>query len=102
MSEELAIVPPLDTQRLAGLVFELAAQLHAERSRRMALEHALQSCGVLERDAVPAAAADVDCAQRSREAVEESVARLVRVITEGSDPQTPLRERASGAGKGGN
>lgn len=101
MSEELAIVPPVDTQRLAGLVFELASQLHAERSRRMALEHALEESGVLKRDAVPAAAVDPACAQRSREAVEASVARLVRVITEGSDPQTPLRERVGNVCKGG-
>lgn len=101
MSEELEIVPQLDTQRLAGLVFELASQLHAERLHRMALEHALERTGVLEHDAVSAAAEDSALKQQGREAVEESVARLVRVITEGDDPRRPLRMRGSGDDTGG-
>lgn len=86
----------LDAQRLAGLVFELASQLHAERLQRLALEHALQTAGLLDRESLDAAAAAQALRVHGREAVEASVARLMRVITEHSDPRTPLRGMQGG------
>jgi hypothetical protein len=86
-----AAAPALDTERLAGLVFELAAQLHAERLHRLALEHALVAAGVLPVAALQESAADPALRERGRREVEESVARLMRVITESADPRAPLR-----------
>jgi hypothetical protein len=83
--------PPLDTERLAGLVFELAAQLHGERLHRLALEEALVRAGVLTPEAVQRAADDPGLQACGRAAVEDSVARLLRVITERADPRAPLR-----------
>lgn len=83
--------PPLDTERLAGLVFELASQLHAERLHRLALEQALASAGALPEGALRAAAADPALVERGRQEVAASVARLMRVITESADPRAPLR-----------
>jgi hypothetical protein len=86
-----AATPSLDAERLAGLVFELAAQLHAERLHRLALEHALVAAGVLPDAALQDSAADPALRERSRREVEASVARLMRVITESADPRAPLR-----------
>lgn len=83
--------PALDVERLAGLVFELASQLHAERLHRLALEHALADAGVLHDAALRAAAAAPALRERGRREVEASVARLMRVITESADPRAPLR-----------
>ncbi len=83
--------PALDVERLAGLVFELAAQLHGERLRRLALEHQLERAGLLDPATLPAVAAASPVRERGRAAVEESVAALLRVICEHDDPRTPLR-----------
>jgi len=83
----------LDTQRLAGLVFEVASQLHAERLHRMALETALERAGVLQREAIAAIAGDPEFRRLGEAAVEESLAKLMRVITELADARRPLRDR---------
>jgi hypothetical protein len=85
------VTATLDAERLAGLVFELASQLHAERVHRLALESALVRAGVVPEAALQAAAEDPALRERSRREVEESVARLMRVITESADPRAPLR-----------
>lgn len=92
--------PPLDTERLAGLLFELCSQLHAERLHRLALEAALIDAGLLARDTLNGMAADRALRERGRQAAEESVARLMRVLTEGTDQRTPLRA-ASAPGQQG-
>jgi hypothetical protein len=90
------IAPGLDVDRLAGLVFELASQLHAERVHRLALERALAGAGVLPEGALRDAAADPALRERGRREVEESVARLMRVLTESADPRAPLRGSKGG------
>lgn len=92
MSIELPVAP--DTERLAGLVFELASQLHIERARRMALEAALVRGGIVAQATLDATADDAEFVRRSREALDESMAGLMRVLTEGPDPRTPLRAPA--------
>ena len=84
-------LPELDTQRLAGLVFELASQLQAERAHRLALETALARAGVLPPGAVAGLADDPELRAESRRAADESVARLLRVLTEQPDARRPLR-----------
>lgn len=86
MSENFGIPDP---ERLAGLVFELASQLHAERARRIALEHALVSAGVLTADAVEAAAPTARA--EASAALDRSIDGLLRVMAESADPRTPLR-----------
>ena len=71
-----------DTKRLSGLVFELSSQLHAERMHRIALEAALVRAGVLAPSAVERMSEDESVRDSGRRAVEESVARLMRVLTE--------------------
>lgn len=87
---ELAL-PELDTQRLAGLVLELAAQLQAERAHRLALEAALARAGVLPPGSAAALADDPALRAESRRAADESVARLLRVLVEQPDARRPLR-----------
>lgn len=84
-------VPPLDTDRLTGLVFELSSQLHAERLHRIALEMALAQVGVIEPATLQKMASDPALRELGRRAVEESVARMMRVLTESDDARAPLR-----------
>jgi len=85
---------PLDADRLAGLVFELASQLHAERSRRIALELALERVGALPPTAVEALAGDTELKARTGPALDLALANLMRVLTEAADPRAPLRAEA--------
>lgn len=84
-------VPPLDTDRLTGLLFELSSQLHAERLHRIALEMALAQAGVIEPATLQKMASDPALRELGRRAVEESVARMMRVVTESDDARAPLR-----------
>jgi hypothetical protein len=80
-----------DAERLAGLVFELASQLQVERSQRLALELALERAGVLAPNALAAVAGDVELRQRSRAELDQSMEKLLRVLTERADARGPLR-----------
>lgn len=80
-----------DRRQLAGLVFELASQLHVERAQRAALQAALERAGVLEPAALETVAAEAATQRQSRRMLEESIARLLRVLTEDVDPRRPLR-----------
>lgn len=77
--------------QLAGLVVELAGQLHVERVRISALEHALKAAGVLDLDAIGAAAAESTLAATAADQLDRSLAGLLRVMTEGDDARGPLR-----------
>jgi hypothetical protein len=81
----------LDSERIVGLVFELASQLQVERAQRIALELALERAGVLKSDAVGAVAGDAELKARSTAELNQSMAKLLRVITEIGDARGPLR-----------
>ena len=86
MSENFGVPDP---ERLAGLVFELASQLHAERARRIALEQALVNAGVLTAGAVEAAAPAARA--ETSAALDKAMHGLLRVMAESADPRTPIR-----------
>ena len=81
----------VDVDTLAALVMELAAQLHVERQRRLALEHELAARGIVDIDAVERAAGTPAVRERGGEALDRSIRALLRVMTEGGDAKTPLR-----------
>jgi hypothetical protein len=83
-----------DPERLAGLLFELASQLHVERTRRIALETALERAGLLEPGAADALAEDPALLARAREGLDRSMQGLMRILTEADDPRAPLRGEA--------
>ncbi len=91
MSDLVLLRDPIQ-DKLAGLVFELAQQLHVERARRMALEAALMRAGLIDMDAI--VAAEAAGRGESAAAAEEAVARLMRVLTECGDAKAPLRAEA--------
>jgi len=81
-----------DPERLAGLVFELASQLHVERARRMALEAVLRDAGLVSEAAIEAAGATDATRADMGAALDKAMHGLMRVMTESSDPRTPLRK----------
>jgi hypothetical protein len=85
-----------DVERLTGLVFELASQLHAERARRMALEQVLGEAGVLATDWEEAFRPDSAYRQRSQAALDDAMQRMMQIMSESTDPRTPLRHEAKG------
>ncbi|MBL8835612.1 MAG: hypothetical protein JNL66_05170 [Alphaproteobacteria bacterium] len=85
-----------DVDTLASLVMELAAQLHGERNRRLALEHVLASRGLVAAGEIEQAAAQPAVAEAARKSADESIRALLRIMTEGGDPKAPLRGEAVG------
>lgn len=83
------------SDRLAGLVFELAAQLHAERAQRIALQAALSKRGLIDDGDVEAAAGADDTARDITAALELSQRRLIDVLVELDDVSGPLRHEAT-------
>jgi hypothetical protein len=89
-----------DIDRLAGLVFELASQLHVERSLRLALEAALIRSGALSAEALVVASDSTELLRRAREELDRSMGKLMRVVMENGDVRTPLRADVSSKTKG--
>ena len=90
MSENFGMPDP---ERMAGLIFELASQLHAERAQRMALEAALVAAGLVSPAAIEAAgaAAQPDIGA----ALDTAMDGMLRIITEDPDPRIPLRNEGA-------
>lgn len=84
----------IDGTKLAGLIFELASQLHVERSRRLALEAALAARGILAPDAVESAGATPALRASAEAAADASIRALLRVLSESPDERVPLRGEA--------
>ena len=85
---------PASVDQVAAMVLELAAQLHVERQRRMALEALLVCQGVLDAAAPEAMAADEPFLAAARAELDASLRRLLRIMTETGDPSGPLRAEA--------
>lgn len=84
----------LDCAAVAALVLELAAQLHVERSRRLALEAALSERHVVEPKHVSAAGDTAEVRAATARAADDSVRRLLRVLSESPNQRAPLRAEA--------
>ena len=81
-----------DREQLAGLVFELASQLHIERAQRVALQAALEKSGLVDAATLQALTLDPDVQRRNHDMLGESITRLLRVLTDDADPRRPLKE----------
>jgi hypothetical protein len=81
-----------DVDRAVGLVMELAAQLHVERQRRLALEQILERRGLVEPGEIESLAEDDDLLARARTELERSMRQLMRVMTEDGSPEAPIRD----------
>lgn len=97
---DLQLLGPAAADRLAGLVFELASQLHEERVRRLALEDVLTRAGLLDTAALEAVVEDSAFRDRSRAQADDSIRRLLRIVTEHGTPEGPLRAEAPTAESG--
>jgi hypothetical protein len=83
-----------DVDRLAALVFELAAQLHVERQQRMALEHALIARGVLAPSEIERLSDDPAFLAAARARLDDQLRKLMRILAEDGDKRAPLRAEA--------
>lgn len=70
---------------LTALLLELASQLHVERARRIALELAMARAGTLAPDATARLADDPEFRRLTRAALDDAMARLMRVVTESGE-----------------
>lgn len=84
----------LEPPALAALVFDLAAQLHIERTARLALQSALLANGVVTQAQIERIAGDASFRRQSGEAADLAVRRLLRTLSESSDERSPLRAEA--------
>ena len=91
---EPAFLTVKDLDRLAALVFELAAQLHVERHKRMALERALVAGGVVRAEEISALAEDAAFLGTARDEGDRSLRKLLRILAEDGDRRGPLRGEA--------
>ena len=91
----------IDNDQLATLVFELASQLHVERARRLALEAALAAAGVIAPGALESAAESPTVREAAGHAVDDSIRKLLRALSESADERTPLRGEAPRDSSGG-
>jgi hypothetical protein len=76
------------------MVLELAAQLHAERTRLRTLEHALCDRGVLVPEDMTADPSS-ELAGELREELDRALSRLLAAPTERDDARAPLREESA-------
>jgi hypothetical protein len=93
MNEQSGFGTPSISQ-LTGLLFELAAQLHVERARRMALEAALLRAGLIAAADIELAGAAPDEQAAATAAADQYVRRLLRVLSDSTDERQPLRAEA--------
>jgi hypothetical protein len=84
----------LDNTMLAALIFELASQLHLERTHRLALEAALARRGLLAPSEIEAAGENVVFRKESAQAADLAIRKLLRVLSESPDERAPLRAEA--------
>jgi hypothetical protein len=84
----------IDNAKLAGLIFELASQLHVERARRLALEAALAARGLVPPDAIESAGDAPALRAAAAEAADAAIRALLRVLSESVDERAPLRGEA--------
>ena len=94
-----SVVSP-DPERIAELIFELASQLHIERAQRIALELALARAGVLDAPTIEGLARDAEFRSRSTAALDRSMAKLMRVLTQHADERAPLRSAEAASARG--
>ncbi len=90
--DELSFFENREVDRLAQLVFDLAAQLHIERQRRLALETLLTRSGAVEASDLAALADEPDFLAEARSQLDDSQRRLLTILIEGGDRRTPLRD----------
>jgi len=92
--DELTFFDDAEDDVLAALVMDLAAQLHIERQRRMALEELLIRSGAIDKDAMEGLVTDTEFQTKTGSALDRAQARLIRIITEHGDRTGPLRAEA--------
>ncbi len=75
-------VVALDCDQLTTLVFELASQLHVERTRRLALELALERAGVLGRETIAEVGQLAQLRDASLVAADHALGKLLQAVAE--------------------
>ena len=79
----------LDCDQLTTLIFELASHLHVERTRRLALELALERAGILSRETIAEVGQLAQLRDASLVAADHSLGKLLQAVAEANvaDPR---------------
>jgi hypothetical protein len=88
---ELRLLASSNVDQIAGLVFELATQVHVERQRRLALEELLARRGLIDRDDLHELVGDEGFRDLMRSELVRAQQALLDVLLESDDARTPLR-----------
>lgn len=92
--QDMVFFDDINLDRAVGLVFELAAQLHIERQRRLAMENLLVAKNIVGAEELEALAGDQDFLATARGELDQSLRKLMRIVTETGDETGPLRAEA--------
>ena len=93
-ARDMTFLEDADLDKTVGLVFELAAQLHVERQRRLALEKLMSDKGLITAAEMENLADDDKFLETARENLDRSLRKLMRVLSEQGDKKGPLRAEA--------
>lgn len=93
MSDEISYFGG-DLDRVVGLVFQLASEVHVATQRSRALEAVLVRSGVLSPGEVDAFVPDDGQAEELAAVRDAAVHRLLRILTEDGPAEHPLRAEA--------
>ena len=80
----------LDCDQLTTLIFELASQLHVERTRRLALELALERAGILDRKTIAEVGQMVQLRDASLVAADHALGKLLQAAAEANVADTSV------------
>ena len=93
-ARDMTFLKDADLDKAVGLVFELAAQLHVERQRRLALEKLMSDKGLITATEMETLTDDDKFLETAREALDRSLHKLMRILSEQGDKKGPLRAEA--------
>ena len=93
-SSDMMFFKDPDLDKAVALVFEVAAQLHVERQRRIALETLLEDKCLVTAAEMEALKDDNMFLETARHALNDSLRKLMRILTERGNEMGPLRAEA--------
>lgn len=90
---EFTYFPDAQIDRVVGLLWQVAQEVHVTRQRTLALEELLVERGVIEAGALDAYQPSAEATARLEADGAELMERLIRTISETDDHRAPMRDQ---------